>query len=357
MDIKIVNTQSLLDALKKMDEVHLKLLLVVNKKGEYVNLISIGDIQRAIIAGVDISSPVSKIEIDKKVVASPSDSLNSIKKVMQRIRCEFMPVIDDYGKLVKIYFWEDVFKEAKRLNNEPLDILVIIMAGGKGKRLKPISNLIPKPLIPIGDKTIVENIMDRFIEAGCNSFYFSVNYGKEMIRHYFETHGNYDISFFAENKPLGTAGSLSLIKNRIHSTFFVSNCDILIDQDLNELYKYHITNKNDITLVVALKHFNIPYGTVESGKSGLLLSMTEKPELTFKINAGLYVLEPHVLDEIPENEFYHITDLINKVKDSGGRVGVFPISEKSWVDIGEWPEYIKTVRSITSDNECFKGVL
>jgi NDP-sugar pyrophosphorylase family protein len=134
---------------------------------------------------------------------------------------------------------------------------------------------------------------------------------------------------------LGTGGSLTLLKGKINQTFFVNNCDILINQDYSEILNFHIKNKHEITIVAALKHYAIPYGTIETGNNGHLIELTEKPELTFKINSGMYVLEPHLLDEIPENKFFHITQLIESVKHRKGKIGVFPVSEKSWVDIGE----------------------
>ena len=137
---------------------------------------------------------------------------------------------------------------------------------------------------------------------------------------------------------MGTAGSMSLLKGKISETFFVTNCDILIEQDYSEILEYHKVNKNEITIVAALKHFPISYGTIETGENGKLKKLIEKPELTFKINSGMYILEPHLIDEIPVNEFFHITTLIEKVSNRGGNVGVFPVSEKSWKDVGNWSE-------------------
>jgi NDP-sugar pyrophosphorylase family protein len=145
---------------------------------------------------------------------------------------------------------------------------------------------------------------------------------------------SYHFQFFQEEKPLGTAGSLYMLSDKISTSFFVTNCDIIVKQDLSEVYKYHRDNKNDITIVTALKHYQIPYGTIESGVDGILTSLSEKPEITFKINSGVYILEPETLSMIPKDEFFHITDLILKIKGKKGRVGIFPISEKSWLDYG-----------------------
>ena len=137
---------------------------------------------------------------------------------------------------------------------------------------------------------------------------------------------------------MGTAGSLSLLKDKMEQTFFVSNCDILIEQDYSEILDFHRQNKNEITIVAALKNYPIPYGVIETGNNGALLNIQEKPEFTLKINSGMYILEPHLLNEIPVNEFYYITQLINKVRNRKGQIGVFPVSEGSWKDIGSWEE-------------------
>ena len=336
-----INT-SMLQALKKMDDINKKLLLVF-KKRKFVSLLSIGDIQRAIIKGIDLDTNIESILRDNIRLAKESDSLDDIKAKMLKWRSECMPVINEQEELVKVYFWEDLFgHETKRIISS-LDLPVVIMAGGMGTRLKPITNVLPKPLIPIGEKTIVEEIMDRFINVGCNEFLFSVNYKADMIKYYFDTTKNYNISYFQEEKPLGTVGSLFLMKEKIHSTFFVSNCDIIIDADYSEILKYHRDNNNELTIVSALKHYSIPYGIINTNKMGVLSNLKEKPELTFQINSGMYVLEQHLIKEIPDNSFFHITELIEKIQHRNGKVGVFPISEKSWKDIGTWSEYISQI--------------
>jgi dTDP-glucose pyrophosphorylase len=332
--------ESILNALKKMDLINKKLLLVIDQD-RFIGLLSIGDIQRAIIANIDFLHSVKAILRSDIKVANISEKRSKIKKDMLEFRIECMPILDDDNNLVEVLFWEDIFGNEYKRKIEKLTLPVVIMAGGKGTRLKPITNIIPKALIPIGEKTIIEDIMDKFTGVGCRNFYISVNYKAEMIKHYFATLkvNNYNIEYFQEDKPLGTAGSMYLIKDKINSTFFVSNCDIIIDQDYSEIYNYHKENQNDITIVAALKHYKIPYGIIKSGKNGHLIDMDEKPELIFKINSGLYILEPNVLNFIPAHEHLHITELINILKQKNGKIGVFPVSEKSWRDIGEWASY------------------
>lgn len=344
LKIAIEKNDSILNALKLMDRISKKLLIVLNKRDNtFVGLLSIGDLQRAIIKNFDLNSPISKILRKDIIIATEKDCRDDIEKMMLQIRAEFMPVINEKKEIIDVIFWEDYISKDKLPPSEGLNLKVVIMAGGKGTRLKPITNVLPKPLIPIGEKPIVEHIINRFVEVGCNEFFFSVNFKSELIEYYFNSfqHPKYSIKYFKEEKPLGTAGSLHLLNGIIDTTFFVSNCDIIIDQDYSEIYRYHKMNENELTLVAALKHYKIPYGTVYTGIDGLLQEMQEKPEITYKINAGLYILEPHLLNEIPQNDFFHITDLIHKIKNRNGKVGVFPVSEKSWRDIGEWDEYIK----------------
>ncbi len=333
-----------LEALKRMDEIKRKLLFVLD--GDiFLGVVSIGDIQRAIINQTDINEPIQKTLRKHITAASVDQSFDEIKKIMIEKRAEAMPIINNEGKLEKIIYWEDIVEESILIKPPELNLPVVIMAGGKGTRLRPITNVIPKPLVPIGDITIVEEIMNRFKNYGSSNFYMSVNYKAELIEYYFknESKQKYDITYFKEDKPLGTAGSLHLLKDQLKTTFFVSNCDIIVEDDYSEILRYHRENKNELTLVAALKTYNIPYGTIETVENGLLGSLNEKPTLTIMINAGFYILEPHLINEIPADSFFHITELIEKLRTKNRRVGVFPISENSWKDMGEWNDYLKLI--------------
>jgi len=341
-DLIIAENCQLIQALKKMDEQNKK-LLIVSKDSKPISLISIGDIQRAILDGLALHSEVGLILRKDITVSHINDNMETIKATMLKFRTDFMPLVDDSKEIKDVIFWEDVFPAIERNSNSKLNLPVVVMAGGKGTRLQPITNIIPKPLVPIGDKPIIEIIVDRFVHMGASQFYFSVNYKADMIQYYFNQIKNrpYQIEYFTEDKPLGTAGSIHLLKDKIKETFFVSNCDILIDEDYREIYNYHKSKENELTIVAAIKHYSIPYGTIEFDEGGLLNKLTEKPDLNYFVNTGMYILEPHLIKEIPENEFFHITDLIEKIKNRGGRVGVFPVSEGAWKDIGEWDEYLK----------------
>ena len=339
----IQSSTTILQSLKRMDEIKVKMLFVYDEE-KFISILTIGDIQRAIIKGVDMTQPVNLIIGMNKKFASTTDSIDSIREKMMALRTECMPVVDDDGNLVNVFFWNEIFNHTEALKREKIDLPVVIMAGGKGTRLKPITNVIPKPLVPVGDKTILEVIMDQFEDIGCKKFYMSVNYKADMMEYYLsQLDHKYDIEFFMEDKPLGTIGSVSLLKGKITTPFFVSNCDSINDQDYRDVYDYHVKNKNDLTIVTMVKSFHIPYGVIETGEDGIMTALREKPELNYQVNTGAYILNPACIDEIPEGEFFHITHLIEKISARGGRVGCFPVSEGSWHDMGEWPEYLKMI--------------
>lgn len=339
----IQDSKSILEALKVMDTSKTKLLFVFNDS-KFIGLLTIGDIQRAILKDVNLTESVQTILDRNKIYAAVDEPVETIKKKMSRLRAEYMPVVDESGNLVKIYSWKDLFGSKAQNDCPALNIPVVIMAGGVGSRLAPLTNIYPKPLIPIGEKTIVESIMDKFVNYDCHNFYMSVNYKADTIKNYFEFINNpaYNVSYFQEDKPMGTAGSLRLLKDKINSTFFVSNCDILIEEDYANILEYHRSNNNELTVVAAVKTISIPYGTIVTGENGLLESIEEKPTLSFKINTGLYILEPTLLNDIPD-EFFHITHLMELLKKQGRRVGVYPISQNDWKDMGDWQEYLKLI--------------
>ena len=343
---KIVDSgKTIIQTMKLMDDGFTKSLIVFDK-GSFLGIITNGDLQRAIIAKVPFDTPIFRVVDNKtKRYASTSDDREKIKTWMLEKRAEFMPILNENGSLVDVIFWNDLFADDQiEDNRSKIDLPVVIMAGGKGTRLKPITNVIPKPLVPVGDKTILEVIMDQFESIGCRKFYMSVNYKADMMKYYLsQLDHKYDIEFFMEDKPLGTIGSVSLLKGKITTSFFVSNCDSINEQDYRDVYDYHVNNHNDLTIVTMVKTFKIPYGVIETGEDGLMTALSEKPELTYQVNTGVYILNPSCIDEIPDGEFFHITHLMEKIKSRGGRVGCFPVSEHAWKDMGEWPEYLKMI--------------
>ena len=223
------------------------------------------------------------------------------------------------------------------------------MAGGKGTRLQPFTEVLPKPLIPINGKTIIEHIIDSFLKVGLDNFFLTINFKSKILKSFFEElNPNYRISYLKELKELGTAGSLHKLKNKINSSFFLTNADVVLDIDLEDLYNYHKNNNCDITIVVAAKEFQVPYGVCELNKKGELKKIIEKPKYNFITNTGLYVVGKNIINLVEKDKKINMDQLILKAKKNKKIVKVFPVSESQWLDIGQWDEYRKTVKQLES---------
>ena len=219
------------------------------------------------------------------------------------------------------------------LENVPL----VMMAGGKGTRLYPYTKILPKALIPIGEYTIAERIIYSFTRYGCKDIFLILNHKANMIKAYFnDLSTEYNIHYETESEFLGTGGGLSLIRGKIQNTFIVTNCDILIEDDLSCAYKTHKQNRNMITMVCSSKNFQIPYGVIKSNEDGEILAIEEKPQFNYLINTGVYIVEPEVLDLIENNVAISMPELAIKCKYNGMKVGIFPVSDKVWFDMGQF---------------------
>jgi NDP-sugar pyrophosphorylase family protein len=269
-----------------------------------------------------------------------------VKKIFKDTVASRIPVLKN-KKLVDIIIKEEFFKiNSEEVTKRPqIKLPVVIMAGGKGTRLDPFTRILPKALIPIDDKPIIEIIMDKFADFGVTNFYISVNHKSKMIKAFFEDfHSNYNISFIDENIPLGTAGGLKYLEKKIVTSFFVSNCDIIIQCDYSKIYKFHKKGNFDLTLVSSIQHHIIPYGVCKLENDGSLKNIKEKPEYNFLVNTGMYILNPDILQFIPKNKSFDMTDLIKRLKERKKKIGVYPVSEKSWIDVGQWEEYKRAIK-------------
>lgn len=335
------------EAFKKMDISAEKILIIANKSLQLKGVITDGDIRRWILKGGKLTDKIFKIMNKKPLVIFEGYTNKEVRQIMMKNKIECVPVINKSNKLIFALWWFDVFQEHKNTSYGKINAPVVIMAGGQGTRLHPFTKILPKPLIPIQDKPIIEIIMNKFCEMGSNDFYLSVNFKANMIKAYFNDFDhNYKICYLEEKKPLGTAGSLYLLKDKIKKTFFVHNCDIIIEADYADILKFHKTNKNKITIIASLKHYLIPYGIIEMNKGGCLKNIKEKPEFDFFVNTGMYVLEPDVLQDIPKASFFLMTELINQYLKKEKKIGVYPVSDKSWIDIGQWEELQSVLEKI-----------
>lgn len=227
--------------------------------------------------------------------------------------------------------------------NNIYELPVVVMAGGEGTRLRPLTLTTPKPMIPVGNTTLADMMMDKFSDIGCKKFYLSLNYHADQIEEFYTKNNprGREYVFFREDKPLGSGGPLSLIKDKLTSTFIAGSCDIVLDKsiDFRKVVDYHRAAKNEVTVVVALKHYKLTYGNMVVDGEGQLVRMEEKPTYTFRINTAIYIFEPGVLKDLPYNEYTPITSLIDGVIQRKGRVGCYELEYDKWRDVGTWEDY------------------
>lgn len=347
MDIKdflIHEDFTMFETMARLDNVPIKVLFVL-KNDQLVAAITDGDIRRWILKKGNLDAKAKEIaNYNPKFLMEKEKSL--AKKIMGQYSIEAIPILNEKKEIVSIVISNEEEIEPKRT----LDVPVVIMAGGLGTRLYPYTKILPKPLIPIGEIPITEHIINRFHKYGCDQFFLVVNHKKNMIKAYFnEINRDYQVSYVEEEQPLGTGGGLSLLKGKINSTFILSNCDILIEEDYEKICNYHNKEKNLITMICSLKNIKIPYGVIDINEIGEIEEIREKPEFSFFINTGMYIVEPKVVEELEMDTAVNFPEIIEKYKRTGEKIGVYPISEKSWIDMGQLNEMEEMRRRLECD--------
>lgn len=328
---------TIVDAMGKIDKNAKGILFIIDTNDKLVGALSDGDIRRWLMNAGEISASVSNA-MNKSPKRLTEDEKEDAVKIMKELFITAIPIVDEDNRIINIILLSEV--DDNRAHNKKLaGVPVVVMAGGKGTRLFPYTKILPKPLIPIGDTPIVERIIDYYTDFGIDTFYMTVNYKKAMIRSYFEElKPDYTIKYVEETKPLGTGGSIKLIEDKFDRPIFITNCDALILADYNDIYQYHLNSGNGITMVSALKNIQVPYGVLHTGDNGGLESIEEKPKLSYFINTGMYIINPETIDLIPDDVMFHMTHLVEAVMKNGGNVGTYPVSEDSFLDMGEFDE-------------------
>ena len=332
-ELLINDDKTVLEAMQRLDETGHRILFIA-PNALLKAVITDSDIRRHILAGGSLEDSVSKMANynPKSIKVGERDTA---KKLLLKYSIDALPVLDKKGLITEIMFEGDFNITTRKKAQLP----VVIMAGGLGTRLYPYTKILPKPLIPVGEIPIAEHIIERFKRFGCNDFKLVVNYKKSMIKSYFnDLEKDYEVGYIDEDVPLGTGGGLSLLKGQINSPFFLTNCDVLIDADFGDIYEFHKENKNIITIVCAFKHITIPYGVIELDSNGDIDKVTEKPQMNFLTNTGVYVVDQRVVDELADNTAIGFPDIIEKYRAEGEKVGVYPVGENSWMDMGQLEE-------------------
>jgi dTDP-glucose pyrophosphorylase len=321
------------DTLKIIDLHSLKIAFVISQNNKLLGTVTDGDIRRGILKGVNLDAPVEQIMHKNPITIREIKDKNRILNIMKINKLSQLPVVDDLGCVIGIERLEDLFHFPKN------DNWVVIMAGGLGRRLRPLTDDCPKPMLAIGDKPVLETAMTQFIEQGFSQFCFSVNYKAEQIMSYFENGSKWGvkIEYLHEEKRLGTAGSLSLFTTDTEKPIIVMNGDILTKVNFEQMIHFHLEHQVEATIAVRTYDIQVPYGVVKVNKDRLI-GYDEKPVHTSFINAGIYILNPAVLNKIPKNTYFDINQLFEIMLKDHDKICVFPIREY-WIDIGGMEDF------------------
>jgi dTDP-glucose pyrophosphorylase len=328
-------------ALATLDEVGVlnNVLFIVNADFHLISTLTDGDIRRALLKDLDVNSKaiLAGNKNFKYIVKGNNEKELINKYKSEKIR--FIPFIEENGKLIKII---DLYEF-----NGLLPLSVVIMAGGKGQRLLPLTKETPKPMLKIGNKPIIEHNIDRLIKYGIDEFFLSVNYLKNVITDYFKNgeSKNVSIKYLIEDKPLGTIGSISLIESFKNDYVLLMNSDLLTNIDFEDFFNEFVNSKSDMAVAAVPYYVDIPYAVLETNIDNEVLSLKEKPRYIYYSNAGIYLFKKELINLIPKDEFFNATDLMEKVIAEGRKLINFPILNY-WLDIGKMPDYLKAQEDI-----------
>ena len=333
---------SIVEAMRQIGQNTAGLIYVVEESGRLIGCLSDGDIRRWIIQNGTVEGYVfDAMNHDPKFITQEQTDI--AVQIMKQHKIFSLAVVDGTGQILDVVFDPAIMQSMtieKRGNLASLP--VVIMAGGKGTRLYPYTKILPKPLIPIGEVPVIERILNRYVEYGVEDFWLSINYKKEMIKSYFsELSPSYRLHYVEEKKPLGTAGSIGLIRDIPEGPMIIANCDNLIDADYSDMLQFHNESQNAMTIVSSLKNIVIPYGVLHSEMDGVISSVEEKPRLSYFINTGMYILNTEYINWIPKDRVFHMTQLVEMLIKEKKKVGMYPISEEAFLDMGEFEEMKK----------------
>ncbi len=334
---------TILNAVEVMDKIGLQIAIVVDGDFKLLGVITDGDLRRGILKGYTLDKPAKLIMNPNPRSVSINETKEAILQKMTSLSIQHIPVLDEQGRIVKL----EILEELVQVPTKPND--VVLIAGGLGTRLRPLTENFPKPLLKVGSKPILETIIDNFSEYGFRNFHLSVNYKSDLIEEHFGDGSKWGvkIKYVHEDKKMGTAGALGLLSERPKASFFVMNADLLTKVNFQQLLDFHKENGAIATMCVRQYDYQVPYGVV-SIDGHKFMSIVEKPVQYFFINAGIYILEPEALDFVPKNEYLDMPTLFDKLTQDGRHTIVFPIREY-WLDIGQKNDYDRA-------NDEFQGI-
>ncbi len=307
--------------------------LVIDEKKRLIGTVTDGDIRRAILRGLALENSIETIMNNQFTFVTENYSQTLIKNLFEQKQINQIPVLNDNMNVVDVIYYHDIHQNPSKEN------WAVIMAGGLGTRLHPLTKDIPKPMLQVGAKPILETIIEQLKSYGFKNIVISLNYKGEIIKNYFQDGSGFgvNIKYINEKKRLGTAGAIRLAKEILTNSFFVINGDILTKLNFTQLMKYHLKHENFITIGTRKYQLEIPYGVVDINDERVK-TLIEKPKKEYFINGGIYCLSPEIIDWVPENKYFDMTQLIDLCLSKKQKVGSFPITEY-WMDIGQMEDY------------------
>jgi len=329
----VTPTTSIRETIGVIDSSAMQIALVADADKKLLGTVTDGDIRRAILKGVSLETAVSQIMHITPITVTDQTPASTIMALMQATQRHRIPVLNEAGSVVDLAVLDDLLQAPLR------DNWVVLMAGGLGTRLRPLTEEYPKPLLRVGSKPLLQTIIETFREQGFTNFYLSVNYKAEMIQHYFKDGSAFDVNiqYLHETKRLGTAGALNLLPATADKPLIVMNGDLLTRVDYRRLVNFHTEHRAKATMCVREYQSQVPYGVVQI-EHHRMLGIQEKPVQSFFVNAGIYVLEPEAVAKIPHDEFYDMPTLFEELLKAQAEVAVFPIREY-WLDIGQMADF------------------
>lgn len=342
----INENETIAKALRFMKKNGQKCIIIVDTYGQLKGSLSDGDIRNFLIKNNNINSNIHTI-YNKKPIYLTIKNFNKKKlfDLFNKYEISLIPLVDNTKKVLHIFIKND---SASNWSYNPLIIPVLIMAGGQGLRLKPFTDVLPKPLIPINGIPILQIIINKLSNNIGSPIFISLNYKDKIMKAYLnDFKDKYNLNYINEKKPLGTVGAAKLVPRNNNDNLIITNCDIFIEYDYKKIVKFHTKNNYDITIVGVKKIHKIPYGVIKT-KNNKLSSLDEKPLIDFTINGGFYIIKRDIIDKIPKNKKYDLTDLISLSLKNKKKIGVYEIDENKWNDIGQWSEYKETVSKLNT---------
>lgn len=336
------------ETLEMMENGNKGIILVINESKKLVGSVTDGDIRRAILKGMPLNEKIEKVMHDNPIKIQEGTSRQEAKEILIKNAIKHLPIVDKNNIVIDMITINDVLLQTGKENS------VLIMAGGLGTRLKDLTKVMPKPMLKLGDDPILHHIINNFKQYGYNKILISVNYKAEIIQNYFQDGYAYGvkIEYIKENKKLGTAGGIRLAQKYMDKSFFVINGDIFTNLNVESMMDFHVRNDFDITVGTREYSYQIPYGVIKEENS-TIREIKEKPAINYLINAGVYCLNPKIINLIPENTYFEITDLINICIEKGYKVGSYRIKEY-WMDIGKLEDYNKANNDVYDLISCEK---